>query len=981
MSNAVQSSLFARLRAHWGIRLLGGFALVGLALQSTAFQPTASKQQSKRITAVSNPILFVTQVPTPGERFASRTSTFANHTTEMDSVPRGGDLMIRYSDGSVRNLTKEAGFGQEGLQTTSAIAVRDPSMHWSGTKAIFSMVVGAAPRQFIREDWYWQLYEVIGLGQGQTAVITKVAGQPLYNNVTPLYDTNDRILFTSDRPRDGQAHLYPQLDEYESTATITGLWQLDPTTKNLRLLNHTPSGLFSPTIDSYGRVIFTRWDHLQRDQQADGSPGNGYMIKTFANETANASQTSNEEKFPESRLGQTSAYGPVTGFTFNLFTPWEMNQDGTAELTLNHIGRHELSFGFLSRSFTNDPNLSDNSNESLIANRKHIRIDGGVFQLKEDPVNRGTYYGIYAREFASMNSGGIIKFNGAPNFNAEQIAITDVSFPEAPPNVPGGRLRDPLPMTNGSLVASHANNTRTEAGIQFRLRELVPNANGVMVAGDALTPGAGIQKSLSWWSPDTLVTYNGPLWEIEPVEVVARTRPTPRVATVETVEKAVMNEEAVDEAALRTWLTNNNLAMIVTRNQTSRDRGDKQQPYNLEVKNGVKTVGNAGKVYELAHYQVFQASQVRGYDRGPGRRSLATPIAPGKNVATTGPAGSVKIATDGSSAAFVPANRALTWQTTDANGEAIVRERVWVTMQPGEIRTCAGCHGENARNQANQPAPVNKPEALRELLRHWKANLANVPSCDETIATNDCDSDGIPNGVEATVGRNPIARDNDVFTNNQLFVMQQYRDFLAREADGPGSTFWTTALANGTQTRASMIDTFTTSGEFDRLTAPMARLYFGTYLRIPDYGGLQFWTDEFRSGRRTLVQIGEAFATAPEFVARYGALSNRAFVNLVYTNVLGRVADQAGSDFWTAELDSGRRTRGAMLTLFSEGDEYRVTRRAEIYTTLLYAGMLRREPSSAEFASMIAAIKGGATVQSQAAVLMALSAYRVRFLP
>ena len=70
--------------------------------------------------------------------------------------------------------------------------------------------------------------------------------------------------------------------------------------------------------------------------------------------------------------------------------------------------------------------------------------------------------------------------------------------------------------------------------------------------------------------------------------------------------------------------------------------------------------------------------------------------------------------------ALVPASQALTWQTTDANGEPVVRERVWVTMQPGEIRTCTGCHGENSRSQAGSAPSQAKPEALRQLLRHWK---------------------------------------------------------------------------------------------------------------------------------------------------------------------------------------------------------------------------------------------------------------------
>ena len=77
-------------------------------------------------------IMFVTQVPTMND-FASRASTFGNHRASMDSVVRGGDLMIRYPDGVVRNLTREAGFGMDGMQLANAIAVREPTVHWSGT--------------------------------------------------------------------------------------------------------------------------------------------------------------------------------------------------------------------------------------------------------------------------------------------------------------------------------------------------------------------------------------------------------------------------------------------------------------------------------------------------------------------------------------------------------------------------------------------------------------------------------------------------------------------------------------------------------------------------------------------------------------------------------------------------------------------------------------------------------------------------------
>ncbi|HEV7490939.1 MAG TPA: hypothetical protein VGO25_09045, partial [Rhodanobacteraceae bacterium] len=164
---------------------------------------------------LQNPILFATQFPISGD-FAAIGSVFANHLADIDRVGRGGDLMIRYPDGSLRNLTQEAGFGMNGQQGANAIAVRDPAVSWDGTRAIFSMVIGAPEQQYERDPWFWELYEVTGLGQGETAQVTRVANQPSgFNNVSPTYLSDGSILFVSDRPRNGAAQLYPQLDEYE----------------------------------------------------------------------------------------------------------------------------------------------------------------------------------------------------------------------------------------------------------------------------------------------------------------------------------------------------------------------------------------------------------------------------------------------------------------------------------------------------------------------------------------------------------------------------------------------------------------------------------------------------------------------------------------------------------------------------------------------------------------------------------------------
>ncbi|MFN8010701.1 MAG: hypothetical protein U0P81_04785 [Holophagaceae bacterium] len=698
--------------------------------------------------ALPNPVLFVTQVPMDG--FGSISMPFANHDGSSNLAPRGGDLWIRYPDGSLRNLTREAGFGMTGLQGDASIAVREPSVHWSGTKAVFAMAVGSTTQQYVWKTQFWQLYEVSGLGQGQPVVITKVPRQPSdANNISPVYGTDDRIIFASDRSRSGEAHLYPQLDEYESTVSLSGLWSLDPSSGDLRLLEHAPSGAFHPFVDAAGRVVFTKWDHLQRDQQADAdAEGGGYGSFNYADETAGAARlASRAEVFPEPRdsADPENVANHANGHRFNQFFPWQVNEDGTEEETLNHVGRHEIGGVYVGEpAFNDDPNLGENAPEANHVNRNYLGGDGGIFQLREDPRQPGLFYAANMREFNGGRAGQIVTLTGAPTLNAEQMAVSWITHPDtknevpdgqAPPPGATGRYRNPLPMSDGTLVAAHAAETGPDTNLgtranpnyryRFRLKTLKP-AGGYWMADQPLTPG--LTTSVSWFDPDVLVAYSGPLWELDPVEVVARPRPVRRVPALETPEQQVLAEEGVSESALRAWLRSNGLALIISRDVTSRDRGDLQQPFNVRVPGGVSAVPLPGKVYDLQHLQLFQGDQVRGYggtaSPRPGRRVLAQVLhgpASARNPANPGgPAGSVKVAPDGSTAAFVPASRALTWQLTDPSGKAVIRERNWVSFQPGEIRTCASCHGLNTRSQTGGTVPQNKPEALRQLLRHWK---------------------------------------------------------------------------------------------------------------------------------------------------------------------------------------------------------------------------------------------------------------------
>ena len=697
----------------------------------------------------TNAILFVTQVPMPTEINAREitasvvnvSSAFGNQLGDAAACGRGGALWIWYPDGSVTNLTLLAGYGTTNtFQGASSIAVREPSVHWSGTKAVFSMVVGAPTNQADATKFYWQLYEITNVvAKGQTPIITYVTNQPAnYNNVSPTYGTNGRIIFASDRPRDGSAYLYPQREEYLQLPTVTGLWSLDPNSGDLFLVEHSPSGSFKPFVDSVGRVIFTRWDHLARDVEAvtDKQGTSTNHVFNYSDESSGALVTTNTtEVFPEPRPSDTNALAGTNrrGNAFNIFLPWQINEDGTTEEIVNHIGRHELFQQVQSSTFTNDPNIvtlnaSQRFNTNYIVN--------SMFQIHEDPNTTGLVYGIDAPDIGTHAAGQIVTLTANISTNPDFMVINHITTNVV--LVSGGLFRNPLPMSNGVLVAVHTTTSVNDTNIgttanpmsryDFRLKTL--KSSGPYFVPDKLLT-SGFTNTFSYYVGATLVTNSGALWELDPVEVAARPVPAKRVATVQTVEGQVFTEEGVDLPTFQNYLRTNNLALVVSRNATARDHADRQQPFNLKVAwpGGVQTLGTNGTIYSIGFLQLMQADLLRGFKPdgvtpAPGRRVLGQPLhdaialnPPPTNMA---PAGAVQLATDGSFAVIVPARRALSWQLTDTNAAPIVRERYWVTFQPGEVRTCANCHGINQHDQTGiQGPPSNEPFALRTLLRFW----------------------------------------------------------------------------------------------------------------------------------------------------------------------------------------------------------------------------------------------------------------------
>ena len=259
--------------------------------------------------------------------------------------------------------------------------------------------------------------------------------------------------------------------------------------------------------------------------------------------------------------------------------------------------------------------------------------------------------------------------------------------------------------------------------------------------------------------------------------------------------------------------------------------------------------------------------------------------------------------------------------------------------------------------------------------------LLNLGSLKAIVPSLDTDGDGVPDIIEAGESLNIALKDNNVFASPRLFAMQQYRDFLGREGDPDGIDGWANLIGAGTMTRTAVIDSFLSSAEFGGFVAPVVRLYFAAFRRVPDYIGLTFNAGLVRAGSVSVVQLADFFTQSPEFMSLYGSLNDSQFVTLLYNNVLGRAPDQAGLDGWVAYLQSGY-TRGQVLQGFSDSSEFQASSANEVFVTMMYAGMLRRTPDANGFNGWLDFMANGTYTRDQMIQGFFLSTeYHDRFLP
>ncbi|MEM9968786.1 MAG: DUF4214 domain-containing protein [Pseudomonadota bacterium] len=99
----------------------------------------------------------------------------------------------------------------------------------------------------------------------------------------------------------------------------------------------------------------------------------------------------------------------------------------------------------------------------------------------------------------------------------------------------------------------------------------------------------------------------------------------------------------------------------------------------------------------------------------------------------------------------------------------------------------------------------------------------------------------------------------------------------------------------------------------------VVELYIAYFNRAPDAVGLFFWATAFAEGL-SLTEMSKLFVEQVETRVLYpDDLPNSAFVSTVYNNVLGRIPDQDGFNFWVNVLDQGNVGRDTFILNVLEG--------------------------------------------------------------
>ena len=236
----------------------------------------------------------------------------------------------------------------------------------------------------------------------------------------------------------------------------------------------------------------------------------------------------------------------------------------------------------------------------------------------------------------------------------------------------------------------------------------------------------------------------------------------------------------------------------------------------------------------------------------------------------------------------------------------------------------------------------------------------------------------VTSGTTTTTTTGPCNADKAPFSTVQALVDQQYQDFTGKAPTTAQSNQWVAAITNCSTTADAFIVSLLPADLTVNDDARLVRLYLAYFNRPPDPDGFAYWQRQLDAGKG-LINAARKFAESPEFKRTYGSLSNGAFVDLVYRNVLGRTPDASGRAFWLTRLDNGTKNRGDVMINFSESSENVRTKTNHVQVFRLYRSMMQKFPGSTAYFDLLDPILDSGKSLADAAKTIRLSpAYDAR---
>lgn len=191
-----------------------------------------------------------------------------------------------------------------------------------------------------------------------------------------------------------------------------------------------------------------------------------------------------------------------------------------------------------------------------------------------------------------------------------------------------------------------------------------------------------------------------------------------------------------------------------------------------------------------------------------------------------------------------------------------------------------------------------------------------------------------------------------------------FENLLGREINPGALTDFVAAQQTGISRLA--LSLFIT-GSDEYLTDEIDRAYVEFLGRVADPQGQAFWLAQIRDGL-TYEQLQAAFIASPEFYQNAGG-TDRAWVDKLYFDLLGRRPDTTGENFWVQALAAGE-SRSDVALGFTTSDE-----RESLVIAQDYVNLLGRQGTPREIAGWVSTYRGGVSNEGIAAEFAASDEY------